>query len=321
METRSCSKDLLIGNDSQICIAIGCLTTSTAHWCVTNTDTSSQVEVKMDLDPYSGFLMNGSTVWGRKRSSKNPSSPFSLSPDEISSKFTSNQTVACYHIDIPMQLLFLPTRISNMLRAPSDTLICSLFCCALQHVDEQVKFFWSLSQTLTFWEWQQLKPSSICSDIDMIYVSEFVFGFGFVFGLCLCLYSWTLLLMISSEGDGDGNMSVFRREYQYQYRYRWLIPWFACFDSVHFQLRSVSLFRCFAVLLFWCWFRIRIEAPSSHRPRYRHGHASIASIALISIPFHSIASHCNPSSVTTSTSTSIPILCASPNRKWKENKE
>ena len=51
-----------------------------AHWWVINTDVCSQVQTKTySLEVCSGFLTSESTVRGRKRSSKNLLSPFSLS--------------------------------------------------------------------------------------------------------------------------------------------------------------------------------------------------------------------------------------------------
>jgi len=90
-----------------------CLVTHSeiAHWCVFDTDVSSEVEA--NLDPLTwidcrGRLRNEGTVEGRKRSSRNLSTPISWSKDRISSiTIACNATMQCSQsIDALPHLLF-----------------------------------------------------------------------------------------------------------------------------------------------------------------------------------------------------------------------
>ena len=71
------------------------------HWCLlesTDSDAFESITLsKCRLFAWSGVLTSGSTVRGRKRSSKNPSSPLSLSDGQTSSNniFIHRYAVSC----------------------------------------------------------------------------------------------------------------------------------------------------------------------------------------------------------------------------------
>ena len=68
------------------------------HWCLLeSTDNGAFESIKCRLIAWSGALMSGSTVRGRKRNSKNPSSPLSLSDSQTSFNniFIHRYAVSC----------------------------------------------------------------------------------------------------------------------------------------------------------------------------------------------------------------------------------
>ena len=74
---------LLIINDYHI-ILIWMFNHFYTHWYVINTDIQSKEWINILFIVWSGLIIRGRNVWGRKRNSKNSLSLFSLSIDYIS---------------------------------------------------------------------------------------------------------------------------------------------------------------------------------------------------------------------------------------------